>query len=114
LNKISKNNLNFQTIQVVFGYWPNQVTKVIFFSTKPTYKTNSHSNFAFFDQLCSQIGSVLSKQSKNLLYSVANCLKISNLFSEVRLHDAELTSILRREKWREKFQRFVALARVPK
>ncbi len=36
-------------------------------------------------------------QVKQSSLIVANCLKISNLFSEVRLDDAELTSIL----WRE-------------
>ncbi len=91
-------------------YWLNQVTRIptdpakilrIFFSTKPTYvwqKKIFPSNFAFFDQLWSQmypIWRLISK--KNIRSIVANCLKISNLFSEVSFIDGELTSIL----WRE-------------
>ncbi len=113
-------------ISQVFGYWLNQVTTVlavlarilrIFFSTIPTHvlqKKIYPSNFAFFDQLWSQIYPIWRLISKKTFYSiVGNCLKILNLLSEARLDDAELT---KKNEWKLhlNISIFATLARKPK
>jgi hypothetical protein len=75
----------------------------MFFSTKPTHvlqKTFSSQIFHFLTNFQAKYipnkGRTYKKWSQKI---VENRLKISNLLSEARFHDAELTSIL----WREKF-----------
>ncbi len=76
---------------------PAEILRILF-STKATHvfqKIIFPSNYAFFDQLWSQVYPIWRLISKKMLYRiVANCLKISNLFSEVRLDNTEFTSIL--------------------